>query len=108
MAGRPGGRGADHQRILIAIDKDFIDEQHMREAQAEPDGASPHDPSIVVDAPFIAEMVRQQVLAEMGLHNPQRGEPRYDYVVTDIPLRFQTIGSRFLGREFKHVEQVRW
>ena len=46
--------------------------------------------------------------AEMGLHNPQRGEPRYDYVVTDIPLRFQTIGSRFLGREFKHVEQVRW
>jgi penicillin-binding protein 1A len=44
----------------------FIDEQHMRDAQAEPDRASPHEPSIEVDAPFIAEMVRQQVLTEMG------------------------------------------
>lgn len=62
---------------------------------------------LVDSAITIAEQTAQ-VLAEMGLHNPQRSEPRYDYVVTDIPLRFQTIGSRFLGREFKHVEQVRW
>lgn len=62
---------------------------------------------LVDSAVTIAEQTAR-VLTEMEMHNPQRIAPRYDYVVTDIPLRFQTIGSRFLGRELSHLEQVRW
>ena len=30
------------------------------------------------------------------------------YTVTDIPLRFQTIGERFLGRSLGTVNKVDW
>lgn len=62
---------------------------------------------LVDSATTVAEQAAQ-VLQERQLSNPQRGMPHYQCYVTDIPLRFQTIGSRFLGREFKHVEMVRW
>lgn len=55
--------------------------------------------------------VAEQTVAELdrlGLHNPQRVAPHYRYFVTDIPLRFQTVGGRFLGRELTHLEQVHW
>lgn len=32
----------------------------------------------------------------------------YRYVVTDVPLRFQTIGERFLGRSLGEIERVDW
>jgi glutamate racemase len=48
------------------------------------------------------------VLGERGLANPGATEPRYDYYVTDVPLRFQTIGERFLGRALSHVHIVKW
>jgi glutamate racemase len=32
----------------------------------------------------------------------------YRYVVTDVPLRFQTIGERFLGRSLGLVERIDW
>jgi len=32
----------------------------------------------------------------------------YRYFVTDVPLRFQTIGERFLGRSLGVVERVDW
>lgn len=62
---------------------------------------------LVDSATTIAEQAAQ-VLQERQLSNPQRGMPHYQFYVTDIPLRFQTIGSRFLGREFKHLDMVRW
>lgn len=66
-------------------------------------------PSIkLVDSAITVAEQTMRVLSEMDMHNPQRGEPRYDYVVTDVPLRFQTIGGRFLGRELTHLERVRW
>jgi glutamate racemase len=49
-----------------------------------------------------------QVLTEIGLANPQRHLPNYEYYVTDIPLRFQTIGERFLGRSLANLQQVKW
>ncbi len=55
--------------------------------------------------------VAEQTVAELdrlGLHNPQRVAPDYRYFVTDIPLRFQTVGGRFLGRELTQLEQVHW
>lgn len=49
-----------------------------------------------------------RVLAEHGLENPGGGEPRYDYHVTDVPLRFQSIGERFLGRAMRNVHREHW
>ena len=48
------------------------------------------------------------LLTEMNLSNPQRTPPRYEFYVTDVPLRFQTIGERFLGRTLSNVHVVKW
>ena len=48
------------------------------------------------------------LLGELGLANPGRTPPGYRYVVTDVPLRFTTIGERFLGRTLGRVETVQW
>jgi glutamate racemase len=48
------------------------------------------------------------LLTEMSLSNPQRTAPRYEFYVTDVPLRFQTIGERFLGRTLSNVHVVKW
>lgn len=60
---------------------------------------------LVDSAVSVAEQVAAK-LSELDLNNPQRGEPTYRYYVTDIPLRFQTMGERFLGRSLKHLEMV--
>ncbi len=48
------------------------------------------------------------LLAEMGLANPRRTPPEYHFHVTDVPLRFQTIGERFLGRSLANVHVEKW
>jgi len=47
-------------------------------------------------------------LAELDLARQGEALPEYQYVVTDIPLRFQTIGERFLGRSLGAVDKVEW
>lgn len=57
-----------------------------------------------------AEAMAEQaaaVLQEKGLANPGPTPPRYDFYVTDVPLRFQTIGERFLGRTLSNVHVVK-
>ncbi|MFA5241801.1 MAG: glutamate racemase [Sulfuricella sp.] len=48
------------------------------------------------------------LLAGLDLANPQRNQPDYQFYVTDVPLRFQTIGERFLGRTLSNVHVVKW
>jgi len=48
------------------------------------------------------------LLGDLKLANPQRGRPDYQFYVTDVPLRFQTIGERFLGRTLSNVHVVKW
>lgn len=58
-----------------------------------------------------AEAMAEQAAAALelkGLANAGPAQPRYDYYVTDVPLRFQTIGERFLGRSLSHVHVVKW
>jgi glutamate racemase len=43
------------------------------------------------------------LLTDMNLQNTRRGSPEYRFWVTDVPLRFQTIGERFLGRSLSNV-----
>ncbi len=65
------------------------------------------DVALVDSAEAMAEQVAA-VLAEKGLANPGPTQPRYDFYVTDVPLRFQTIGERFLGRTLNNVHVVKW
>ncbi|HEX6590580.1 MAG TPA: glutamate racemase [Moraxellaceae bacterium] len=62
----------------------------------------------LVDSAITVAAQAADLLDRLGMHNPQRVAPHYQYYVTDVPLRFQTVGSRFLGRELTHLEQVRW
>ncbi len=58
-----------------------------------------------------AEAMAEQaalLLQQRGLENPGHTSPRYEYYVTDVPLRFQTIGERFLGRTLHPVHVVKW
>ena len=65
------------------------------------------DVCLVDAATTTAEMVAQR-LAELNLTSPQTLQPQYHYVVSDVPLRFQTIGERFLGRSLGSVEKHIW
>jgi len=44
----------------------FIDEPTFKAALAEPDRAHPHEPPIEVEAPWLAEMVRQEAIDRLG------------------------------------------
>lgn len=48
------------------------------------------------------------LLTERDLHTPSRDAADYHFYVTDVPLRFQTIGERFLGRSLSNVHVVKW
>jgi len=48
------------------------------------------------------------LLAEQGLANTDPAPPHYEFYVTDVPVKFQTIGERFLGRSLNHVHVVKW
>jgi glutamate racemase len=65
------------------------------------------DVALVDSAEAMAEQVAA-VLADKQLANPGPAQPRYDFYVTDVPLRFQTIGERFLGRTLDNVHVVKW
>ncbi|MBC9073934.1 glutamate racemase [Thauera sp. CAU 1555] len=47
-------------------------------------------------------------LHELGLASRGERPADYRFVVTDVPLRFQTIGERFLGRSLGRVERLEW
>lgn len=66
-------------------------------------------PSVrLVDSAITIAEAAASCLAEQGMANPGRTLPSYRYCVTDIPLRFQTIGERFLGRSLGTVDKVDW
>ena len=62
----------------------------------------------LVDSAITTAEQAAQLLQEQGLSNPQRGPASYRYFVTDMPLKFQTIGERFLGRTLTQVDVVNW
>ena len=48
------------------------------------------------------------LLVERGLDNQHHELPCYEYYVTDVPVKFRTIGERFLGRSLNDVHVVKW
>ncbi len=65
------------------------------------------DIQLVDSAEAMAEQTAS-VLSDKHLWNPQREAPEYRFFVTDVPLRFQSIGERFLGRTLSNVRVVKW
>jgi glutamate racemase len=65
------------------------------------------DIQLIDSATTVAEQAAQ-MLAELGLANSGELPAHYHFTVTDIPLRFQTIGERFLGRSLGYVDKVDW
>ena len=62
---------------------------------------------LVDSATTVAEQAAQ-TLAQLNLANPGELLSNTRFHVTDIPLRFQTIGERFLGRSLGNIERVDW
>jgi glutamate racemase len=62
----------------------------------------------MIDSALTAAERAAHRLQEAGLLNDGSTPTSYRYVVTDVPLRFQTIGERFLGRSLGRVERVDW
>ena len=61
----------------------------------------------LVDSAITTAEATAQALAAADLLNPNTGTADYRFYVSDIPLRFQTIGERFLGRSLEQIEMVR-
>ena len=62
----------------------------------------------LIDSAQAMALRTADLLREQKLSNPNHHKPRYDFYVTDVPLRFQTIGERFLGRTLPNVQLVKW
>ncbi|MDO9599727.1 MAG: glutamate racemase [Azoarcus sp.] len=62
----------------------------------------------LIDSAVTTAELAARCLQEAGLAHTGTLPASYRYVVTDVPLRFQTIGERFLGRSLGLVERVDW
>jgi glutamate racemase len=62
----------------------------------------------LVDSAEAMAACAAEVLNEKQLETPNRVPPTYQFFVTDVPLRFQTIGERFLGRSLSNVQTIKW
>ncbi len=62
----------------------------------------------LVDSAEAMAGITASLLHETGLSNPSGLPPNYRFYVTDVPLRFQSIGERFLGRALPNVELSKW
>lgn len=65
------------------------------------------DITLVDSAEAMAEQTAA-LLSGLDLHTTKRAAAEYHFHVTDVPLRFQTIGERFLGRGLSNVHVVKW
>jgi penicillin-binding protein 1A len=71
----------------------FVTDAQMRQAQAVPMHAEPHERPIEVYAPYIAEMVRQEMIARFGGDVLTRGY----HVTTTIDGRLQAAADRAIA-----------
>ena len=60
----------------------------------------------LVDSALTTAEATAQALEAADLLNTENITPDYRFYVSDIPLRFRTIGERFLGRSMDQIEMV--
>ncbi len=62
---------------------------------------------MLVDSAITTAQATAEALAKANLLNQDNDRPAdYRFYVTDIPLRFRTIGERFLGRSLDQIEMI--
>jgi len=99
----------DHEPRLIArrnwvlgqmLTHRFINKAEYDQAIAAPDEAAPHEPPVEVDAPYLAEMVRQQALQKLGNQAQTDG-----YVIrTTIDSRMQALANHALRSKLEEYD----
>jgi glutamate racemase len=52
--------------------------------------------------------ITASLLTEKNLRSFDINQPQHQFYVTDLPLRFQGIAERFLGRALPRVEHIKW
>lgn len=62
----------------------------------------------LIDSALTTAELAAQRLVDSGMAHDGSMPTHYRYIVTDVPLRFQTIGERFLGRSLGEIERVDW
>lgn len=60
----------------------------------------------LIDSAITTAQMLASTLDKADLLNPNSQSPDYRFYVSDIPLRFQTIGERFLGRSLEQIEML--
>ncbi|PIV36260.1 MAG: penicillin-binding protein 1A [Lysobacterales bacterium CG02_land_8_20_14_3_00_62_12] len=73
----------------------------MTRAQHDPDRAHPHEPMIELDAPFVAELARQEAISALGgeaLNNGYRA-------ITTIDSRLQEAANSAVHEQLLHFDQ---
>ncbi|MDO5073853.1 MAG: glutamate racemase [Neisseria animaloris] len=60
----------------------------------------------LVDSAITTAEATANALAEADLLNTDNASADYRFYVSDIPLRFRTIGERFLGRSMEQIEML--
>jgi len=99
----------DHKPRLIArrnwvlgqmLAHRFIAKAEYDQAIAAPDDAAPHEPPVEVDAPYLAEMVRQQALQKLGNQAQTDG-----YVIrTTLDSRMQALANHALRSRLEEYD----
>jgi penicillin-binding protein 1A len=99
----------DHEPRLIArrnwvlgqmLTHRFINKAEYDQAIAAPDDAAPHEPPVEVDAPYLAEMVRQQALQKLGNQAQTDG-----YVIrTTLDSRLQALANHALRSRLEEYD----
>ena len=49
-----------------------------------------------------------ELLKKTNLLNTDEKPPEYQFYITDVPIRFQVIGERILGRALSNVTVIKW
>jgi glutamate racemase len=62
----------------------------------------------LVDSAITTAELAAERLRALGIASTDPSPVDYRFVVTDLPLRFQTMGERFLGRSLGAIEKLDW
>jgi glutamate racemase len=62
----------------------------------------------LVDSAETMALQTAALLRELSLANPGQRAADHHFYVTDVPQRFQQVGSGFLGRPLENVHVVKW